>query len=465
MNLWLVALLACKGPTDTGDLPEVPAFEDAQRVVTIGDNVGSNPSWSRSYIALLADNDDELFPAFAGSDLATVLPDAEVVRLDKGGDSFYTLAASAQPFCEECLPADDLRPTLVIIELGVNDLVATALAMLNDESLRADPTPALDEFQGDVRTVLRMTEDRTLFPTPPLVYVTNVYDPSDGVGDVADLVTSFFPFPGAEDVTPELGLAIIAGFNDAIEAEVMAIDAQPIDIHGAYLGHGYHYNDDTSPFYDAEDPSIWFGTVIDPNLRGAHELRRTTWLALTGESITAIPTDLPVESTTGLPVVPTDGWAKAIADSAVTAEIADADMTYVNIAADPEVALGEPSGSTFGVVAVGVLGAWITFDMGEQTRATDGDGEDLVVLEYGTLSGGTPEPYRVSVADSPDGPWTILGDAFGERAFDLAPAGVTSARYIRVESLAQMAEVLGGMGSPYYPGPELDAVGVVYPAP
>ena len=78
---------------------------------------------------------------------------------------------------------------------------------------------------------------------------------------------------------------------------------------------------------------------------------------------------------------------------------------------------------------------------------------------------GTPEPYRTEVSESPEGPWTRLGDAFGERAFDLADAGVSRARYVRVESLAQEADVLGGLGSPYYPGPEIDAVGAVYPAP
>mgnify|MGYP000241440724 FL=1 len=154
-----------------------------------------------------------------------------------------------------------------------------------------------------------------------------------------------------------------------------------------------------------------------------------------------------------------------LTQAAITAELVDGDTTYPNLAADPEEALGAPGGTTGSLVAVGTVGAWFVVDLGADGVATDGEGEDLVVLEFGAQSGGTPEPYRTEVSESPTGPWTRLGDAFGERAFDLADAGITRARYVRVESLAQEADVLGGLGSPYYPGPEIDAVGAVYPAP
>jgi len=118
------------------------------------------------------------------------------------------------------------------------------------------------------------------------------------------------------------------------------------------------------------------------------------------------------------------------------------------------------------VVALGVLGAWMVIVLGAETRATDGEGEDQVVLEFGTPSGGVPEPCRATGGNEPEEPWTLLGDNSGERAFDLAEAGLTDGiRHVRVESLAQEVDVLGAVGSPCYPGPEFDAVGAAYPGP
>ena len=84
-------------------------------------------------------------------------------------------------------------------------------------------------------------------------------------------------------------------------------------------------------------------------------------------------------------------------------------------------------------------------------------------VEFGSLSGGTPEPYRVSVSNDPDGPFTIIADGTGEQSFDLADVGLRSARYVKVESLASEVDVLNGLGSPLAPGPELDAIGAVHP--
>jgi len=452
-----------KDPAGNGKIGGVPTFEEIEHVVTVGDNVGSNPSFSRSYIALLSENDDEIFPMFAGADFTSALPKLEqITRLDRGGDSYYALAETGDALRIE----SGNQATLIIVELGVNDLIATALAMLSDTSMQADPQPAIDTFQADVAAVLADVTDPEVLGREPLVVVTNIVDPSDGVGDLADLVTSFFPFEGAENVTPELALEVIDGFNGAIETEAAAIGAEVIDIRGAFLGHGYHYDDTASPNHDAADETFWYSTVIDPNLRGAHEIRRETWLVLTGDDISEIPTDLPVESISGLPDVPDEGWANAVVESAVTLELVDdSDVIFTNIAADPEDMVGPPTGSISDITAIGVTGAYVIVDLGEGEAATDGADDDLVVLEYGAQSGGTPEPYRVSVATDPAGPWTVLGDASGERAFDLADAGISSARYIRVESQAQSAEVLGGLGSPYYPGPEIDAVGAVYPGP
>ena len=75
---------------------------------------------------------------------------------------------------------------------------------------------------------------------------------------------------------------------------------------------------------------------------------------------------------------------------------------------------------------------------------------------------GSPEPYRVDVSASPDGPWHIVGDGTGIHVFDLADTGPGPFRYVRVTSLAHYIDVISGLGSPLFPGPELDAIGAIY---
>ena len=163
------------------------------------------------------------------------------------------------------------------------------------------------------------------------------------------------------------------------------------------------------------------------------------------------------------PPVPGNGWANAVIASQIAPSVEVDGAAQPNVAANTAKVLGPPEGTLAGVLALGLVGDYVVVDLGEGEEATDGDGADLVVLEYGAEAGGVSEPYRVSVAVSPDGPFVPVGEGAGPRGFDLAGTGVASARYVRVESRATLADVAGGPGSPLYPGPEIDAIGAVFP--
>jgi len=163
------------------------------------------------------------------------------------------------------------------------------------------------------------------------------------------------------------------------------------------------------------------------------------------------------------PPVPGPGWANAVVSSQITASIEVDGADLPNVAADPEKVLGPPEGTTAGITALGLIGDHVVVDLGEGEEAFDKDGPDIVVMEYGLAAGGFPEPYRVYVGEAGDGPFIPIGDGAGARGFELAGSGLASARYVKVESLSSHQNVTDGLGSPLYPGAEIDAIGAVYP--
>ena len=129
---------------------------------------------------------------------------------------------------------------------------------------------------------------------------------------------------------------------------------------------------------------------------------------------------------------------------------------------DPQTVLGPPDAAGFGPVSyTGFIslgfGGRVTLDLGG--CLVDRPGDDLRVFQ--AVSG---EPVSVYVSPSPDGPFTLLEarKACGNRVdavkgycdFDLATAGVTQARYVRVED-GELFPCPGGTKSE---GADLDAV-------
>lgn len=133
-----------------------------------------------------------------------------------------------------------------------------------------------------------------------------------------------------------------------------------------------------------------------------------------------------------------------------------------NIYNDPQMALGPPDAAGFGpesytgFISLG-FGGRVTVDLGG--CLTDRPGADLRVFQAVSS-----EWVSVYVSPSPDGPFTLLEarESCGTRVnavkgycdFDLATAGVTQARYVRVED-GELFPCPGGTRSE---GADLDAV-------
>jgi hypothetical protein len=165
------------------------------------------------------------------------------------------------------------------------------------------------------------------------------------------------------------------------------------------------------------------------------------------------PSPSPSTSCTGTP----SAYARAVSDWWVPR----CSLEH-NIYNDPQTALGPPDAAGFGpdsftgFISLG-FGGRVTVDLGG--CVSDRPGDDLRVFQ--AVSG---EPVSVYVAPSPDGPFTLIearepcGNRFDAVKsycdFDLATAGVTQARYVRVED-GELFPCPGGTRSE---GADLDAV-------
>jgi hypothetical protein len=88
--------------------------------------------------------------------------------------------------------------------------------------------------------------------------VANVYDPTDGSGDLEG--TRLRP----------LEMRWLADYNEGVAHLCRRRGARLVDVHGHFLGHGRA----AAP----EQRWYWSGSIIEPGLLGASEIRRL-WLA------------------------------------------------------------------------------------------------------------------------------------------------------------------------------------------
>lgn len=117
-------------------------------------------------------------------------------------------------------------------------------------------------------------------------------------------------------------------------------------------------------------------------------------------------------------------------------QYADAVVGATN-ATTPEDAAGTPDHRTAGIA----IGGEVILDMGAGLDGlVDEPGPDLVVLQRKPSSCNEVDTatYHVDVGDHPAGPFSTLGYVYGSRPvgdeFDLAAAGVASARYVRIRA-------------------------------
>jgi lysophospholipase L1-like esterase len=209
--------------------------------------------------ALLFRNDDARWPEFSGQDLAHRAPGVDFRNLTEDGaliDDVRTEELSR-------LGPDSADPrVLVTLTAGGNDLLDALLAGV-----------PLDRAVGRIAGRYTDLIDALLEELPRATLVlTTVYDPTDGTGIL----------PGLFEVKGRLPLEYLDQFNQHVrDTAGQTPGALLADVHQHFLGHGVSLSE-SGRWY-------WRHNLIEPNARGASEIRRVWWEVLQ-QSTQRIPT-------------------------------------------------------------------------------------------------------------------------------------------------------------------------------
>lgn len=213
-------------------------------------SIDDYPGEGKGAASLLYKNLDESYPDFRGKDLRTIYPGIKFKNLAVDGAT--TIDILHHQIQKIHIPSS--HSILFTLTAGGNDILTGENA--DDIIFRLDAI---------IHSLLNN------FPLARLI-VGTVYDPTDGTKILF------------EDRPPvEKEYKIFELVNDAIRGFAKHPRTKIVDVCAHFLGHGIGYNDPQNPYYRNEDPSLWYLLTIEPNARGAHEIRRLFWEALTRE--------------------------------------------------------------------------------------------------------------------------------------------------------------------------------------
>ncbi|HSP06785.1 MAG TPA: SGNH/GDSL hydrolase family protein [Acidobacteriota bacterium] len=219
------------------------------RYIALGDSMSIDdyPGEGKGAASLLYRNQDHLYPEYRQKDLCKFNREIDFLNLAQDG-------ATSRDVLHEQL--SELRDgsrdrTLLTLTAGGNDIL----------SHQAES----EEVLFRIRAILDRV--RQIFPQSEII-VGTIYDPSDGAGDLF----------GKDILEKELQTA--HAINDGIRALAQPPAIRVAEIHKHFLGHGVHCKDPSNPYFHPEDPSLWYVLTIEPNSRGAHEIRSLFWKTL-----------------------------------------------------------------------------------------------------------------------------------------------------------------------------------------
>ncbi len=262
-------------PVGTGPAgPGVPRAAFAETWISrpavllgIGDSVTAGLGSSRkelSYFNRLVHNPVDESDDLKGICLSAVIPDLETKNIAVSGSNSIQHLAAIEGL--EAFP--DSVTGIVVMTTGGNDLIhwygqtpPREGAMYGATLAQAEPW--IRNFEQRLTKMLDLVQQK--FPGGCEIFLGDIYDPSDGVGDAPSVF-----LPAWQDA-----MAIHSAYNAAIHRCAERGHVHLVPVHETFLGHGIHCTQFWRKHYRADDPHYWFYTNLeDPNDRGYDALRR-----------------------------------------------------------------------------------------------------------------------------------------------------------------------------------------------
>ncbi|MEW4565918.1 SGNH/GDSL hydrolase family protein [Bremerella sp. JC770] len=257
------------GP-DVADQPFAETWSNRPVIlVGLGDSITAGlgaDSPDRTFFQRMVENPSDEFPDMRGKSLSIVLPNLTAKNLAISGST----SREHLHVIEDRMPTHDAEVFgLVVMTSGGNDLIHSygqrppkECAMYGATLAEAEPWIA--SFRERLGTMLdKITAS---FPGGCEIYLADIYDPTDGVGDAPSVYLPHWPD----------ALAIHGRYNEVIRQCIAAREnVYLVPLHETFLGHGSHATQFWRSTYVADDPHYWFyENIEDPNDRGYDAIRR-----------------------------------------------------------------------------------------------------------------------------------------------------------------------------------------------
>ena len=264
------------GPSVARDGFRRPWTERPVLLVGLGDSVtaGFGARKGYSYLDRLVANPPDEFSDLRGVSLSVVLPTLQTTNLALSGS---TSAQHAEKQLPRLPVANPETLGIVVITTGGNDVIHNYGQTPPREQAMYGATweqaqPWIANFERRLETLLEGVQGK--FPGGCVVFLANIYDPTDGLGDAPS--AGLPPWPD--------GMRILAAYNDIIERSAARhANVHLVDLRAAFLGHGIHCRQFWRSFYRRGDPHYWYHENLeDPNERGYDAIRRLFLIELAG---------------------------------------------------------------------------------------------------------------------------------------------------------------------------------------
>jgi len=184
---------------------------------------------------------------------------------------------------EECFPPETRElVNLVVMTSGGNDLSSLTQAAIDGatEEMLWEQIESAVQLQ---REAVQWLKDPERFPNGTHVVIANLYEFTDGTGevmscDVSGLAGFDEPIPAPDQLAE-----MVIWANEQYMAIATETGADMIFLLESFCGHGFNADDPTAPCYRGPGTETWFDlTCIHPNPTG-HQQIADMFLAVVGE--------------------------------------------------------------------------------------------------------------------------------------------------------------------------------------